>query len=379
MRYSTPTFAAFALLGMFFVCHAPMVCAQSDASISPASAQYLALRRASPPEMGLTLGAISLDPRAYRGKTMEIDGKLVGSCSAEDGLTRLMLQTDNAGTLSLTMSQMPGWIRSGERLRVLVIITASGDADTVELGVPEMEVLAVASAWDLRAMEERERTSKAARVAYEKAVNAAKQRSGKRSSTSLASRSGGRGVAKASRNMPVPTNGLSATAQSVFPAYRDFIKSRNSRLTENQASDITWAVLRYSEALDTDPRLVIALIIAESDFDPNSTSRSGAMGLGQLMPGTAQDISAKTGLSNPYDPVQNIAGSVWLLRSHLDKYSGGKAMNDLKWNHISLALAAYNAGPGAVKKYKGIPPYRETQNYVRKINSIYRQLCGEAG
>ncbi|MBC7804825.1 MAG: lytic transglycosylase domain-containing protein [Akkermansiaceae bacterium] len=227
-------------------------------------------------------------------------------------------------------------------------------------------------------MEERERTSKTARIAYEKAVKAARQRLGKRSSGSLASRSGVRS-AVTSRNAPIVANGLSATAQSVFPAYRDFIKGRNPRLTESQASDITWAVLRYSEALDTDPRLVIALIIAESDFNPNSTSRSGAMGLGQLMPGTAQDIAAKTGLSNPYDPVQNIAGSVWLLRSHLDKYSGGKAMNDLKWNHISLALAAYNAGPGAVKKYKGIPPYRETQNYVRKINSIYRQLCGETG
>lgn len=378
MRYLSSKFAALALLGMSFVCYAPPAFAQSDTSISPASAQYLALRRASPPEMGLTLGALALSPRTYRGKTIEIDGKLVGVCSAEDGLTRLMLQTDGVGTLSLTMSTMPDWIRSGERLRVLVIITASGDEDTVELGVPEMEVLAVASAWDLKAMEERERTSKTARIAYEKAVKAARQRLGKRSSGSLASRSGVRS-AVTSRNAPIVANGLSATAQSVFPAYRDFIKGRNPRLTESQASDITWAVLRYSEALDTDPRLVIALIIAESDFNPNSTSRSGAMGLGQLMPGTAQDIAAKTGLSNPYDPVQNIAGSVWLLRSHLDKYSGGKAMNDLKWNHISLALAAYNAGPGAVKKYKGIPPYRETQNYVRKINSIYRQLCGETG
>jgi soluble lytic murein transglycosylase-like protein len=329
--------------------------------------------------MGLTLGAIALSPSGYRGKTVEIDGRLVGVCSAEDGLTRLMLQTDSPGTLSLTMSRLPDWIRSGDRLRVLVIVTAAGGEDTVEIGVPEMEVLAVASAWDLKAMEERERSSKAARLAYDKAVRAAQQRVGKRSSGgTLASRSGARS-AMTSRNTPVPTGGLSDTAQSVFPAYRAFIKSRNPRLTESQASDITWAVLRYSEALDTDPRLVIALIIAESDFNPNSTSRTGAMGLGQLMPGTAQDIAAKTGLSNPYDPVQNIAGSIWLLRSHLDKYSGGKSMTDLKWNHISLALAAYNAGAGAVKKYKGIPPYRETQNYVRKINSIYRQLCGETG
>jgi len=121
-----------------------------------------------------------------------------------------------------------------------------------------------------------------------------------------------------------------------------------------------------------DPRLMIALFIAESDFDPNSTSHAGAMGIGQLMPGTARDL----GLSNPYDPVQNVAGSIWLLKSHLHKYSGGASKDEYQFRDIALALAAYNAGPGAVKKYKGVPPYRETQKYVRKVTAIYKALCG---
>ncbi|MBC8138070.1 MAG: hypothetical protein H8F28_19490, partial [Fibrella sp.] len=143
MRYLSPKFAAFALLGISFACHAPTASAQSDVSISPASAQYLAYRRASPPEMGLTLGSLALDPRAYRGKTIEIDGRLVGVCSAEDGLTRLMLQTDNAGTLSLTMSRMPDWIRSGERLRVLVIgpFTATGGEVQVGQGLGNFDAV----------------------------------------------------------------------------------------------------------------------------------------------------------------------------------------------------------------------------------------------
>ncbi|MBC8141585.1 MAG: lytic transglycosylase domain-containing protein [Armatimonadetes bacterium] len=237
-----------------------------------------------------------------------------------------------------------------------------------------MEVVALTSAWDLSAMEKRERMSKQAQLAYNNAVKTAKRgRSGaaRPQPKALSSRS-----VSAPSYSSSTANALSQTASAAFPAYKAFIQSCNRRLTDAQASDITWAVLRYSEALDTDPRLVVALIIAESDFDNNSVSRSGARGLGQLMPGTARDISARTGLTNPYDPVQNVAGSIWLLRSHLDKYSGGKAMGDISTKHIGLALAAYNAGPGAVKKYGGIPPYRETQNYVKKINRIYRELCG---
>lgn len=351
--------------------------AEPRTDISPATAQYLALRRASPPTAGLTLATLAPNPRMYRDQTLEITGKLIGVCSAEDGLTRLMLQTDNAGTLSLTVSRLPEWVRSGERLRVLVIVTAPEDEETVEIGVPEMEVLALTSAWDLQAMEKRERMSKQAQTAYNNAVKAAKRGKG------VASRPPARTLA--SRSVAAPSyssaaaNGLSSTASAAFPVYKAFIRSCNRRLSDAQANDITWAVLRYSEALDTDPRLVVALIIAESDFNPNSTSHTGAMGLGQLMPGTAREIAAKTGLTNPYDPVQNVAGSIWLLRSHLDKYSGGKAMGDISTRHIALALAAYNAGPGAVKKYGGIPPYRETQNYVKRINRIYKQLCGTAG
>jgi soluble lytic murein transglycosylase-like protein len=83
------------------------------------------------------------------------------------------------------------------------------------------------------------------------------------------------------------------------------------------------------------------------------------------------------GLTNPYDPIQNIAGAVYLLRGRLDHYATGPG---LSMQQIILALASYNAGMGAVKKYGGVPPYRETQNYVKKIERIYTQLCaGDSG
>jgi len=386
---SLTSFCSFAILATLCsgaLCIAPTPALAQHAGlaeyVSPQTQQYLKVRKSYPPQTGLTLASLAQNPAAYRGKMLEIDGQLNGICSADEGLTRLMLTTKNFGALSLTMSRLPDWIQSGERLRVLVLVTGSDEPDTVEYGVPEMEVVAVASAGELAVMEQRARQKKDAAIAAANArrdaLAAARAR---RAASSLASRSSyasyrGSNVA----SYTVPGEGLSSTAQQAFPAYRDFIWSRNNHLTEQQANDITWAILRYSEQLDTDPRLVVALIIAESDFDPRSTSHAGAMGLGQLMPDEVQDISAKTGgLMNPYDPVQNIAGSIWLLRTHLAKYSGGKAMSDLSWQHISLALAAYNAGPGAVKKYGGIPPYRETQNYVRKIAAIYKQLCGKAG
>jgi soluble lytic murein transglycosylase-like protein len=90
------------------------------------------------------------------------------------------------------------------------------------------------------------------------------------------------------------------------------------------------------------------------------------------MPGTAAGL----GVGNAYDPVANIQGSVRLIKGHLDRLSGGAAWTELTWRDLSLALASYNAGPGAVKKYGGIPPYRETQGYIKRVLSYYRRLCG---
>ncbi len=104
-----------------------------------------------------------------------------------------------------------------------------------------------------------------------------------------------------------------------------------------------------------DEQLVKAVVEAESGFNPRAVSRAGAKGLMQLMDGTARSV----GVKDPFDPTSNVAGGTKFLRSMLDRFGS-----------VPLALAAYNAGPAAVEKYGGIPPYQETKKYVERVLSL---------
>ena len=120
---------------------------------------------------------------------------------------------------------------------------------------------------------------------------------------------------------------------------------------DNSAFDAQINAAAASNGID--PALLKGLVSQESGFNPNARSGAGAVGLTQLMPGTASAL----GVTNPLDPAQSLQGGAKYLRQQLDRFGGDE----------KLALAAYNAGPGAVQKYGGVPPYAETQNYVTSV------------
>ncbi len=148
----------------------------------------------------------------------------------------------------------------------------------------------------------------------------------------------------------------------------DFQKILNTKVEDRKnpasvsRSEIDNLISKYADKNGLDEDFVKAVINQESGFNPNATSHCGAMGLMQLMPTTAQGL----GVKNAYDAEQNIEGGTKYLKGLMDRFGNDK----------QLALAAYNAGPNAVKKYGGIPPYAETQNYVKKVLSKYDTYKG---
>lgn len=114
-----------------------------------------------------------------------------------------------------------------------------------------------------------------------------------------------------------------------------------------------------SASQGVDPDLIRAVMANESAFDPHATSSAGAQGLMQLMPQTASEV----GVTNSYDPSQNVAGGTKYLRGLLERFNG----------NLTNTVAAYNAGPEAVEKYNGVPPYPETQSYVKNVLDTYNK------
>lgn len=140
-----------------------------------------------------------------------------------------------------------------------------------------------------------------------------------------------------------------------FPQYVSYMTIQDGQW-KPETLDLHAEVDRLARVHNVDPLLIKSLIRQESNFNPSAQSWVGAMGLMQLMPETAADLGV-----DPSDPRQNLAGGVAYLADQLNRFGD-----------VRLALAAYNAGPGAVMDYGGVPPYEETQNYVANIYSDWR-------
>jgi soluble lytic murein transglycosylase-like protein len=354
----------FLFLGLFLVLGLALTVCRVSAD--PAG-DFLRAQQAAPAP--LLTGASAADalrqPNAYAGRMLEVSAIVSGIVSVGEDRTALLSMTSAAGiSQSVALSIPPGlrgaaWLDSGAQVRVL--LAAAPDDPNLPSG---LRLVAVAPEGDIVAAE-----IQAAKL--QNALLARRQASS--SSRSLPRRNGRRTVYAADTNPGHPAGALSARALSIYQPYRSLVRRWNRRLSDADVDKITTSILYFSDINNLDPRLPVAMIIAESDFDLYSTSRTGAMGLSQLMPSTARGL----GVTNAYDPVQNIGAAVHILRGHLDSYGGAPAnAGIIPFNQIALTMAAYNAGPGAVRKYHGVPPYRETKRYIQRVASLYHQMCG---
>jgi soluble lytic murein transglycosylase-like protein len=266
-------------------------------------------------------------------RVVEVEGISKGTMKVADGPVTILLEKSNGETLFVSCPKgAPDWLSSNEtRARMIVKATRSSSTSDIQA-----ELLGAAPDSQIAPLEVR---------------------------------STPRPKQLASRGDFMRESAYNVSANSAVPIYANFILRRNPRLGSNEAYRIAQGVIGYSLRFGVDARLIMAMIMVESGFNPHATSHTGAMGLGQLMPGTA----AGMGVSNAYDSIDNLYGTVRLIRGHLENYQRQTGQD---YQSLVLALAAYNAGAGAVSRHGGVPPYRETQNYVRKVIGIYRALCG---
>lgn len=308
------------------------------AAMAPAQSldDYLKARKARGIKQPIALATLDT---IIGTRVVEISGTIKGTFRVGDK-GALMLDRGDGNTEIVDCDEIPDWLAGNEiKARLLLKVTRADEASEMHLDLvgaaPESQV-----------------------VDYDEAPTPAAAKRIVRRSRQLGSRHATRNFRRSSG--PLPQSSQTAT-------YAKFIQERNPRLDADEATQIAQYLIGYSLEYGVDARLIVAMIMAESSFNPYATSRTGAQGLGQLMPGTASEL----GVDDSYDIEQNLSGMVRLMRSNLDKY---RAKTGNEEEAVRLAVAAYNAGGGAVDKYNGIPPYAETQNYVRKVTAWYAQL-----
>jgi len=271
----------------------------------------------------------------YLGEVFELRGLVQGNMSGKDGKV-LLLGLPGGHTLQLPVDNLTSLMNPGCAVRLIV---------RAPVHETDFRLVAIAAQKDVDAI-----VPAPSRVV-------------------VGTMSGTRSDSLPSRGAPPgPDAPLGLyTEQQIVGAYAHAARVFNRRLSEPDATALAAMIIEFSRRWGVDARLVMAVVAVESRFNPLATSRKGAMGLGQLMPATARGL----GVSNAYDAAQNLDACVRLIRGHLEGSPGDPD------TALSLALAKYNAGAGAVQRWGGVPPYRETINYVMRVKQLFLQMAPE--
>jgi soluble lytic murein transglycosylase-like protein len=339
--------------------------AEGPAVAAAAPLDYEDLRRTYNINPDLEVAAVRRNPVTNIGHALETEATVVGVVSKDSGRTAI-LQIDQLSTVVDVPPLATGadLMRAGNRLRLLLLAGQSteGGASFTLLGattsivpnpgaVPQESLFRSPYGDDLKIVP----PGAGAVLPSANPDWSRDRRSSSRRDTSAATNDRGQGS-------------QSSVLLAQKPAYAALVRRFNHKLTDAEVDEIATALLRAGNESNLDPRFLAAIIAVESDFDIHCLSSSGAMGLGQLMPFNLKEA----GITNAWNPTQNIMGTARLLRGHLNDYRD-------RPDCTLLAVAAYNAGPGAVRRagYK-VPPGQQVQRYVWKVYYRYKEFAPDA-
>ncbi len=332
--------------------------------------QYLQLKTALRADSAVSAAMLAACDQSLRGKTMEIRGRFQSMAHWQEGDNTphycFLLQTLEGVTLTLHAGEALQGIRLDEPVRVLASLPGEGQGTEFRLeGV-------------LRESDAPAEPAPAAAGPYLPATPGTPlvPVGGPAPATAAGTSAL---VPPAPTVQPVwdgvPTTPGAAVSPSDLPdvgmdqaginKWKAWVSKHNPRLTDLQLELTVRWVIAYSAIYGIDHRLSFAMIHAESDFDPMCRSHAGALGMTQIMYNELEDL----GCSNPWNVQQNIRAGLRELSEDLRRFAGRS-----NYEQCILGLAAYNAGPNAVKKYGGVPPYKETQNYVVKVSKEFAEL-----
>jgi len=318
----------------------------ADSQISSPASRYLAARQQLNPVIDLPPQALASLAASLGGTVLELRGEIVAIISPGSEATapesrRLLLQTDSGVTVPLDCPEWTGEIEVGQRVAVLA-------------RVPEDP-------------EDREHLQVEHIIAERHLPGASSTHDGPGAERPVQSPVSPGTPSTGATDIPQPPQSvpLELYAPERIEIWQQWIARHNPNLSKLQRELIVRWILYHCYNLGVDHRLIFSVILAESNFDPNSRSHAGAQGLMQLMPGTAQRL----GVADAYYFPENIRGGVEYLAKYLRQFRG-----ETNYRQCALALACYNAGPNAVKKYGGVPPFPETRQYIRRVTQQFYEL-----
>jgi hypothetical protein len=332
-----------------------------------AQASYEAVRSQSVVVPFQSMQQLRESVRELDGSAIEINGEITGIMTRDDGRTALLKVGDEMAVLSAPLELQPkNLLRAGNLVRVLALVKNDGKGG-------RLTILALKEGTAPTPAAIAPQADDAVQILVAGSDDGMLSTPMTSSITPLP-QAPGASVSTPSRTPPKPQtlrpNQLGVgereeLIESQIPFYTAIIRRHNKKLKPEVVQEIAVAILRAGYKHNLDPRFIAAIIAVESDFDVYCLSSSGAMGLGQLMPFNLKEA----GITNAWNPTQNVMGTAKLLRGHLNDYKGRK-------DATLLAVAAYNAGPGAVRRagYK-VPNGKQVQRYVWKVYYRYKAFA----